>query len=290
MTDTSPEALLDAALAGDVRALDALLRALKDPLFRLALRMLGNFADAEDATQEILVKITTALAGFERRSALRTWAWRIALNHLTDLAQAQRLRQAESFEALAERLDAAGDLADRLPVLTDGADPELELQAREIGQRCTQGMLLCLNVEARAAFVLGEVFDLDTRTAAQVLQLNDATYRQRLSRARQQLEAFMSGHCGLIEPGARCSCRRAAQAACAVGQARPLQFARDVGGGNVDLPGRLAGVRAELSRLQKIALVYRTHPQWEAPAVLVDRLRALLDASPLLARSADRLH
>src|SRR3972149_6005176 len=78
---------VDAAIAGNVDALEHLLIALKDPLFRLALRMLGNFADAEDATQEVLIKITTALSAFERRSSIRTWAFRVAVNHLRDLAR-----------------------------------------------------------------------------------------------------------------------------------------------------------------------------------------------------------
>lgn len=278
----------DAALAGDASALEDLLRALKDPLFRLALRMLGNFADAEDATQEILVKITTALASFERRSSIRTWAFRIATNHATDLALARRARQAESFEALADRLDAGNALADRLPLLADAADPALELEARELGQRCTQGMLMCLDVDGRTAFVLGEVLDFDTRTAAQVLDIGEAAFRQRLSRARRQLEDFMSGHCGLVDPKAPCNCRRQSLAARAVGLTWPVHFSRAADGTSVDLPAALAGARAELSRLQRIGLVYRTHPQWCAPEALVDRVRDVLRASPLLGGQGPR--
>ncbi|MFN7572379.1 MAG: RNA polymerase sigma factor [Betaproteobacteria bacterium] len=280
----------DAALAGDVRALEALLDALKDPLFRLALRMLGNFADAEDATQEVLVKITTALASFERRSALRTWAFRIATNHVNDLAVARRARQTESFEALAEKLDAGNDLADRLPALADRADPVLELEAREMGQRCTQGMLLCLDVDSRCAFVLGEVFDFDTRTAAQILGIAEPAYRQRLSRARRALEEFMAGHCGLIDPAARCNCRRLSVAARAAGRSYPMEFARRADGSTVDLAGTLAGARAELSRLQRIAVVYRTHPDWDAPAALVDNVRRVLEGSALTAAQPQRLN
>jgi RNA polymerase sigma factor (sigma-70 family) len=272
----------DSALGVDASALEDLLNALKDPLFRLALRMLGNFADAEDATQEILVKITTALASFERRSSIRTWAFRIATNHVSDLAAARRARPAESFEVLAEKLDAGRELADRLPSLGDIADPSLELEAREMGQRCTQGMLMCLDVDSRTAFVLGEVFDFDTRTGAQVLGIHEAAYRQRLSRARRQLEDFMGGRCGLIEPGAPCNCRRQSLAARAAGLSWPIQFSRRSEGGSVDLPTAMAGARAELSRLQRIGLVYRTHPDWTAPDELVAKVREVLRASPLL--------
>jgi RNA polymerase sigma factor (sigma-70 family) len=181
----------DAAVAGDADALEELLRTLKDPLFRLALRILGNFADAEDATQEVLLKITTALGSFERRSAIRTWAFRIAANHATDMAPARRARHAEFFEYLALRLDAGAALDERLPLLAEAADPALELEAREMEQRCTQGMLLCLDVDGRTAFLLGQVFDFDARTAAQVLDIGEAAFRQKLSRARRHLDDFM---------------------------------------------------------------------------------------------------
>ncbi len=78
-------------MAGDADALEELLRSLKDPLFRLALRIPGNVADAEDATREVLMKITTALGSFELRS-IRTWAFRIAASHATDMALARPAR------------------------------------------------------------------------------------------------------------------------------------------------------------------------------------------------------
>jgi RNA polymerase sigma factor (sigma-70 family) len=280
-----PEARLiawaDAALAGDADALEDLLRALKDPLFRLALRILGDFADAEDATQEILVKIATGLAGFERRSSIRTWAFRIAANHATDIAR--RARPTVSFDALAEKLEAGAAIAARLPSLVSGSDPELELEAREMGQRCTQGMLMCLDAEARTAFVLGEVFDFDAHIAAEVLGIGEAAYRQRLSRARRRLEDFMGARCGLVDPLAPCDCRRQSRAARAAGLTWPARFSRTPDGGTIDLPAAMAEAREELSRLQKIGVVFRTHPEWRAPDALVARVREVLRASPLLA-------
>ena len=67
------ETLARQALAGDREALNTLVRALQDDIYRLALRMLWNREDAEDATQEILVRIVTRLSQFEFRSQLKTW-------------------------------------------------------------------------------------------------------------------------------------------------------------------------------------------------------------------------
>ena len=74
--------LVDRAIAGDQNALEALLLSVQDLVFNLSLRMLGTFADAEDATQDILLKVMTHLSTFRRESSFSTWVFSIAANHL----------------------------------------------------------------------------------------------------------------------------------------------------------------------------------------------------------------
>lgn len=62
--DTDLQALVGQATAGDKKALEALLLSVQDTVFNLSLRMLGTFSDAEDATQDILLKIMTHLSSF----------------------------------------------------------------------------------------------------------------------------------------------------------------------------------------------------------------------------------
>ncbi len=78
----SDDSLAAAAAAGDRAALEALLGRHQGWVHNLALRMLWDAHDAEDATQEILVKIATRLASFRGESAVRTWVWRVAANRL----------------------------------------------------------------------------------------------------------------------------------------------------------------------------------------------------------------
>jgi RNA polymerase sigma factor (sigma-70 family) len=73
------------AVGGDRAALDRLVRDLQGDIYGLALRMLWNREDAEDATQEILVRVVTRLAHFDFRSQLRTWVYRIAVNCILDV-------------------------------------------------------------------------------------------------------------------------------------------------------------------------------------------------------------
>src|SRR4051812_43911647 len=96
--------LASAAQSGDLSSLDALVRRHQAWIFHIAQRMLWNRADAEDATQEILIKAVTSLHGFEGRSEFRTWLYRIAGNHLID-----RCRSAKSFDAVARALASIPD-------------------------------------------------------------------------------------------------------------------------------------------------------------------------------------
>ncbi|MFL6622649.1 MAG: RNA polymerase sigma factor [Sulfurifustis sp.] len=269
---------LETALAGDAAALEKLLIALKDPLFRLSLRTLGNFADAEDATQEILVKIMTALASFERRSSIRTWAFRIGVNHLRDVV-ARRGHAPASFEEVAEQLGRGFALTPDFTRGQTAADPALELEAREIGLHCLQGILMCLDTDERLAYVLSEVFDLDTSTAAQVAGVGAATYRQRLSRGRRRLEAFLGQHCGLVNAAASCTCRRQAQALRRAQGGRPvrIRFAR----GAPATAEEIAQARADLSRLQRIALLFRNSPEWSTPDGVLEHVRRTILSSAL---------
>jgi hypothetical protein len=74
-------------------------------------------------------------------------------------------------------------------------------------------MLLCLDLPHRAAYVLGDILELDHSEAAEILEIAPASYRKRLSRARAQVQAFTARHCGLAARTAPCSCRKRLPAA-----------------------------------------------------------------------------
>src|ERR1035437_10961201 len=75
------------AIAGNRAALERLVRALQGDIYGLALRMLCNREDAEDATQELLVRIVTHLSKFDFRSKLQTWAYAVAQTSILDVRQ-----------------------------------------------------------------------------------------------------------------------------------------------------------------------------------------------------------
>jgi RNA polymerase sigma factor (sigma-70 family) len=102
--------LVELCRNGDLRALNELLSKLQGPLYNLAVRMLGQREDAQDATQEILLKITTSLSGWRGESAFATWAWSVASNHLLNT----KLRSPARSEVSWDELNVKGLTAERL--------------------------------------------------------------------------------------------------------------------------------------------------------------------------------
>ena len=97
-TNQEMQALVGQATAGDKKALETLVAGVQDMVFNLSLRMLGTFADAEDAAQDILLKMITHLSSFRGDSAFTTWVFRIAVNHLKNYKKHMFARFPLSFE------------------------------------------------------------------------------------------------------------------------------------------------------------------------------------------------
>lgn len=215
------EDLARLALDGDRDAVERLVRELQGDVYGLALRMLWNREDAEDATQEILVRTVTRLSRFDFRSKLKTWVYRIAVNYILDVRKSAIERMHLTFEQFAD------DLADGLSS-TGPADAEQSLLVEEVKIGCTLGMLQCLDRSHRLAYVLGEIFDLAGPDAAEALDISPELFRKRLQHARAAIESFTRTYCGLASDSAACACHRRVSAAERLGRVRSdaLDFAQ----------------------------------------------------------------
>lgn len=268
------EALVEKAKQGNADALDEVVRRLTEPLYNLALRMLYHPQDAEDALQEILIKIVTHLGNFKGRSAFKTYAFRIAVNHLRTARSRRREFPDLSFEEMSDRI------VDDSPANWDEqiSEAQQQLFVRELLIGCLQALLLGLDREQRLAYILVEVLDLTGTQAAIVLDLKPATFRKRLSRARNSIRAFMTRHCALVRPENRCHCDRQA-----------AHFSRNRGINTHELifsnrphTGKLAShlqdQMAELEELRRVRNLFRNSPDLKAPGQMVSRVRDLLSS------------
>ena len=196
------QALVGKATAGDKKALETLVTDAQDIVFNLSLRMLGTFADAEDATQDILLKMITHLSSFRGDSSFTTWVFRIAVNHLKNCKKHMFARYPLRFEYYGDDIE-NGKIQD-VPDLTQNV--ERDILAEELKMSCTNVMLQCLDKKSRCIFILGTMFKIDSRVAGDILEMTPEAYRQRLSRIRKKMADFLGQYCGEYGSG-RCKCK-----------------------------------------------------------------------------------
>jgi len=220
--DADIDGLARRALDGERDAVEELVRALAPDVYDLAIRMLWHRENAEDAAQEILIRVITRLSQFDFRSGLRTWVYRVATNYLLDTKKSAVERFQLTFEQFGD--DLATGLSNAGP-----PDGERSTLTEEVKIGCTLGMLQCLDRPHRLAYILGEILELPAGEAAAALDIAPPALRKRLERARARVEAFARQHCGLVSDGAACQCNRRVPAALQLGRVRPddLQFAGD---------------------------------------------------------------
>jgi RNA polymerase sigma factor (sigma-70 family) len=199
----SVDELARRAADGDRDALTALVRELQHPMYRLALRFLGHPEDAQDACQEILVRIVTRLGTFEGRSKFTTWAYTVATRSLLRTRRRAVESSVRGAQAFAARLDAGlGDIDTTLE------EAEYRLLCEEVRISCTYGMLLCLSRPQRAAYLLADVVGLTDVEGAEILECSREAFRQRVARARRTLRQVIDDRCGLVDPANPCRCGR----------------------------------------------------------------------------------
>ncbi len=213
------QALVAQATAGDKKALEMLIAGVQDIVFNLSLRMLGTFADAEDATQDILLKMITHLSSFRGESSFTTWVFSIAANHLKNYKKHMFARYPLSFEYYGDDI-VNGKIQD-VPDLTQNV--EKDILAEELKMSCTNVMLQCLDVESRCIFILGTMFKIDSRIAGDILDMSPEAYRQRLSRVRKKMAEFLGAYCGEYGDG-KCKCKERVNYAIQSHRLHPLQL------------------------------------------------------------------
>lgn len=160
---------------GDVDAFEALVRRHSAPVYRVALRMLGRAADAEDVTQEVFLQVWRSLDQFRGESGLATWLYRITTNRCLN-----RLRRDRRTEPMPDVVTSSTPG----PARTVEARGQLE----ELGR-----VILALNPQQRTVLVLREFEGCSYEQIAEILQIGVPAVKSRLHRARLSVLTAMRG-------------------------------------------------------------------------------------------------
>ena len=173
MVDTDDAAVVARCLAGEHNAYEAIVSRYQKGLFNVALRMLGNYEDAKDATQTAFIKAYEHLDSFNPEQRFFNWLFRILKNECLNSLRGRRAAEPVSVGLAA----------------TNRADP---VEARERHQ-AVQSALLTLSVEYREVVVLRHFTDLSYDEIAATLGIPAKTVKSRLYTARQQLGERLAG-------------------------------------------------------------------------------------------------
>jgi RNA polymerase sigma factor (sigma-70 family) len=258
--------VLERAGAGDRESLEELLRTIERPFFNLASRMLHDRVLAEDATQECLLRVVTHLSQYRHEAKFATWATRVAVNAVLDFKHGVARQAKSSFEHFANQIDAG---------LDDSAveRPEDALLLKQIKKQCNQALLQCLDGDHRMAFVLGDILEFEASEAAEILDIQPAAFRKRLSRARASLTAFLVKKCGVHTAGAPCACHRQLGSSIKTGLLDPSRLDVQI--------GDLVQLRRKLARLdadQRTTAVYQGDEVSELRGQILNSVRNTLFA------------
>src|SRR6058998_4011339 len=280
--DDADRALVERAAAGERQALEDLVRRHQAWIYNIAIRMLAHPQDAEDATQEVLIKALTRLSSFEGRSTFRTWLYRIVVNHVLNMKRGRLEPETLTFGCYAHGLDNTPDLD---PPDEASVPVDVRLVVDEARISCTAGMLLCLDRAQRLVYILGEILEVSDAVGAELLEISRDNFRQRLARARRDLHSFMNDKCGLVDPANPCRCEKKTRGFIQAGYVDPesLLFARE----RVEQVHEVARTRVQaLTTLDaQYAAVFRRHP-FHQPRDLLLALRRLL-AGPDFSQATD---
>jgi RNA polymerase sigma factor (sigma-70 family) len=275
-TDKTDEILIKDALTGDKFSLEALIRRHQDWIYNIALRMVFNPEEAKDVTQEVLIKIMTKLSTFQGRSAFRTWAYRIVVNHVLNMKKSiGEARHASTFKDYWSSIERTPD--------RDMPDPnslpiDTPLLLNEVKTTCMFGMLLCLDREQRLIYILGGIFGVTDKVGSEIMQITKANFRQKLSRTRKDLYNFMNNKCGLVKEDNPCHCSKKTKAMVSSGYVNPANL-RFYNNYYFQVEQAAGDKLKELNNYfdNKCQSFFREHPFQKSPD-FIDTLRSMIDS------------
>lgn len=266
--------LIEQAKHGSREALEKLVLRHQAWIYNIAVRMVFRPEDAEEVTQEVLIKAITRLSTFQGHSQFRTWLYRITANHVLNMRRRGGEAEAQTFSSYAAAINDTPDL--------DLPDPksvpvDVPLMVEEAKISCTMGMLLCLDRKQRLIFTLGEIFGASDTVGSEILEMSADNFRQSLARARRDLYQFMHGQCGLVNAHNPCRCPKKTRGFIEAGHVDPdhLQF----------VPLRIRRISEAAEGIvrtienavdEQYSAIFREHPFLE-PKNQFDWLRQLLD-------------
>ncbi|MGE5486031.1 MAG: RNA polymerase sigma factor [Ignavibacteriales bacterium] len=161
-------------------------------------RMIQDEEAAKDAAQEVWLEIIKSLPSFRGESSVSTWIYSVTSRVAMHYALRERTYTTRFLRGYFHGDDL--EAPDRL-------DFDRQVWVREMCDKCLTGILRCLDVDSRMAYVFRDMAGLSYREISEVFLKDEADVRQMVSRARRRLRNFLKDECALSNPSAKCRCK-----------------------------------------------------------------------------------
>ena len=172
--------LIERAVAGDIAAFEEIMKHCEKRVMQMTWRMLGNEADARDATQEVFLRVYKHLGRFKQDQPFFAWVYQITLNVCRDIGKKRR-HYSTQFTSLEG--EAAADVSDEQ---RDAEENLIRAQERELIMKA----IATLPEKERAVILLRDVEELRTDEVARIMRSSATTVRSQISSARKKIKVY----------------------------------------------------------------------------------------------------
>ena len=176
-------------VARDGSSFERLMKAHERRVFQTAWRLLGRVEDAQDAAQEVFLRLYRYLDRYDPDRPLEPWLYRVTVNVCSDLGRRRKVRQATSLD----------DLETTKPLISTAPEPEAAATVAE-ERRIVEQALATLPEKERTALVLRDVEGLSSAEVAEILGSSQPTVRSQICRARLKIKKYRDQHFARRKP------------------------------------------------------------------------------------------
>ncbi|HHW49075.1 MAG TPA: sigma-70 family RNA polymerase sigma factor [Clostridiaceae bacterium] len=181
------KSLINKAKCGDIEAFEQLIEVYQKKVFNIALRMIGNYEDANDIAQEVFIRVYRSLGGFKEQSAFSTWIYRITTNVCLDELRKRKNKNVVSIDEDVKSDD--GEI--KRQIEANEPTPEAVAEKNYIKQ-VVNDAINQLSEEHRTVIVLRDIQGFSYEEIAKITKCPEGTVKSRINRARHALKDILS--------------------------------------------------------------------------------------------------
>lgn len=178
--------LVEQSCQGNVDAFEELIKDYKKSAYNIAFRVLRNKEDAEDASQESLIKVFKSIKSFNMQSTFKVWMYRIVVNTCLDFKRKKTINAV----SIDENIDLGGNTEVQREIADDTSNPDAMLE-KNYNSKIVSDAVNKLDDDYKTIIILRDIQGFTYSEISEILSCNLGTVKSRLNRARKNLKDLL---------------------------------------------------------------------------------------------------